>query len=180
LFGFLGGRAARVAVTVIDEMPKLKSGLTVASIDPVAVAREFLENVFQAMKLKVNIDLETQSENVTFNLHGDDLGILIGKHGQTLDALQYLTNLAAHRDSEERIRIVIDVEDYRKRRVDTLSRLARRLADQVKLSGDKVVLEPMSPQERKVIHMTLQDDYRITTYSEGEEPFRKVIIALKK
>ncbi len=125
------------------------------------------------MKLDVRIEKLTAAEQVTLNLRGEDLGILIGKHGQTLDALQYLTNLAAHRDSEERVRVVIDVEDYRKRREETLARLAHRLADRVKLRGERVVLEPMSPHERKVIHTTLQDDLRVTTYSEGEEPFRK-------
>ena len=108
------------------------------------------------------------------------MGILIGKHGQTLDALQYLTNLVANKNSSERIRIIIDVEDYRERRIETLSRLAVRLADKVKRNGERVVLEPMNPHERKIIHMALQNDRRITTLSEGEEPYRKVIIELKK
>lgn len=107
------------------------------------------------------------------------MGILIGKHGQTLDALQYLTNLVANKNSSERIRIIIDVEDYRERRIETLSRLAVRLADKVKRNGERVVLEPMNPHERKIIHMALQNDRRITTLSEGEEPYRKVVIELK-
>ncbi|MDR3588733.1 MAG: RNA-binding cell elongation regulator Jag/EloR [Negativicutes bacterium] len=178
LFGLLGGKPAKVLVTLKDEPEEKKSSLP--KTDPVVVAKEFLQNVFAAMKLDVKIEKMSGLDNVTLNLRGDDLGILIGKHGQTLDALQYLTNLAAHRDSEDRMRIVIDVEDYRKRRAETLERLARRLADKVKSRGEKVVLEPMSPHERKIIHMTLQDDYRVTTYSEGEEPFRKVVIDLKK
>jgi spoIIIJ-associated protein len=178
LFGILGGKPAKVLVT-LKEAPAAEISLPPKS-DPVVVAKEFLQNVFEAMKLEVNIEKMNGLDNVTLNLRGDDLGILIGKHGQTLDALQYLTNLAAHRDSEERLRIVLDVEDYRKRRAETLERLARRLADKVKTRGEKVILEPMSPHERKIIHMTLQDDYRVTTYSEGEEPFRKVVIALKK
>ena len=105
---------------------------------------------------------------------------MIGKHGQTLDALQYLTNLTANRDAEGKVRIVLDVEDYRQRRTDTLTRLASRLGDNVKRRGDKVVLEPMSSNERKIIHMALQNDQRIVTYSEGEEPYRKVVIALKR
>jgi spoIIIJ-associated protein len=187
LFGFLGGKPAKVRVSVIDEQqeekkivktPEAKSGQP--QEDPVEVAKEFLHKIFAAMKLDVKIEKMTNVDNVTLNLRGEDLGILIGKHGQTLDALQYLTTLAAHRDSDDRVRIVLDVEDYRKRRAETLVRLANRLADKVRTRGEKVVLEPMSPQERKIIHMALQDDNRVTTYSEGEEPFRKVVIALKK
>lgn len=191
LFGLLGGKPARVRVSLKEakailpaETPPAKDVQAAKADkpqgDPVGAAKAFLQSVFKAMKLDVKIEKLTAAEQVTLNLRGDDLGILIGKHGQTLDALQYLTNLAAHRDSEERVRVVIDVEDYRKRREETLARLAHRLADRVKLRGERVVLEPMSPHERKVIHTTLQDDLRVTTYSEGEEPFRKVIIALKK
>jgi len=187
LFGFLGGKPARVRVELVDTQGAVPQEKKVrASVadkpasDPVEVAKTFLMSVFKAMKLDVKIEKLTGIEQVTLNLRGEDLGILIGKHGQTLDALQYLTNLAAHRDSEERVRIIIDVEDYRKRREETLVRLAQRLADRVKLRGEKVVLEPMSPHERKIIHTALQDDLRVTTFSEGEEPFRKVVIALKK
>ena len=187
LFGFLGGKPARVRVELIgnqSDATQEKQVKTNAAgkpgSDPVEAAKLFLMSVFKAMKLDVKIEKLTGIEQVTLNLRGEDLGILIGKHGQTLDALQYLTNLAAHRDSEERVRIIIDVEDYRKRREETLVRLAQRLADRVKLRGEKVVLEPMSPHERKIIHTALQDDLRVTTFSEGEEPFRKVVIALKK
>jgi spoIIIJ-associated protein len=176
LFGLIGGKPAKVRVWVPEQVA-VKGD---PSIDPVEVAKDFLQSIFAAMKIDVAIERMTHSDHVTLNLRGEDLGILIGKHGQTLDALQYLTNLAAHRDSAERLRIILDVEDYRKRREETLTRLAKRLADKVRIRGEKVVLEPMSPQERKIIHMTLQDDYRVTTYSEGEEPFRKVIITLKK
>lgn len=191
LFGFLGSKPARVRVELIAGQtpaaaaaPKEKKERAVAAdkaaTDPVEVAKAFLLSVFKAMKLNVKIEKMTGIDQVTLNLRGEDLGILIGKHGQTLDALQYLTNLAAHRDSDERVRIVIDVEDYRKRREETLVRLAQRLADRVKFRGEKVVLEPMSPHERKIIHTALQDDHRVTTFSEGEEPFRKVVITLKK
>lgn len=187
LFGFLGGKPARVRVGLVDGQTaapqEKKARVSLAdkpASDPVEVAKTFLVSVFKAMKLNVKIEKLTGTDQVTLNLRGEDLGILIGKHGQTLDALQYLTNLAAHRDSEERVRIIIDVEDYRKRREETLVRLAQRLADRVKLRGEKVVLEPMSPHERKIIHTALQDDLRVTTFSEGEEPFRKVVIALKK
>ena len=166
LFGFIGSKLARVKVTV-------------RAIDPIEEAKEFLVKVFEAMNITVLLEKITHEDHVIINLRGNDLGVLIGKHGQTLDALQYLTNLAANRDADERSRIVLDVEDYRKRRAETLSRLAMRLADKVKRRGEKVVLEPMSPQERKIIHMALQNDYRVVTYSEGDEPYRKVVIALK-
>lgn len=167
--GFLGfgSKPARVRVQV-------------QKIDPVEVAKEFLRNIFTQMDLAVEIEEIPGSEVINFNFRGDELGILIGKHGQTLDALQYLTNLAANRDAEERVRIVLDVENYRQRRAETLNRLALRLADKVRRNGERVSLEPMSPHERKIIHMALQNDRRITTYSEGEDPYRKVVIALKR
>lgn len=167
LFGFIGKKPAKVRVTV---MP----------MDPIKVALEFLQHIFDLMKLEVQIEKVSGLDYTGFNVRGNDLGILIGKHGQTLDALQYLTNLTANRDSDSKVRIVLDVEDYRQRRTETLNRLAVRLADTVKRRGEKVVLEPMSPNERKIIHMALQDDNRVITYSEGEEPYRKIVIALKK
>lgn len=145
----------------------------------VAAAKLFLENVFQSMGLSVNMEKRIVDGAVTFNLHGDDLGILIGKHGQTLDSLQYLTNLVANKASQERTRFVIDIENYRQRRVETLMVLAKKLASQVKRTREKVVLEPMTPHERKIIHMALQDDRRVTTNSEGEEPHRYVVIELR-
>jgi len=165
--GFIGTKLAKVRVTV-------------KPIDPMKVAQEFLENIFDLMKLEVQIEKISKQDNTIFNIRGNDLGILIGKHGQTLDALQYLTNLTANRDTDSKVRIVLDVEDYRQRRADTLTRLASRLADNVRRRGEKVVLEPMSSNERKIIHMALQNDQRIVTYSEGEEPYRKVVIALKR
>lgn len=145
-------------------------------------AKEFLQKIFNAMRIEVVMEkfINKNEGVVTFKLHGSDMGILIGKHGQTLDSLQYLTNLVANKNSAERIRIVIDIEDYRERRVETLNRLAQRLADKVKRTGERVVLEPMNPHERKIIHVALQNDRRITTLSEGEEPYRRVVIELKK
>jgi len=164
--GFIGTKLAKVRVTV-------------KPIDPMKVAQDFLENIFNLMKLEVQIEKIVKQDNTVFNIRGNDLGILIGKHGQTLDALQYLTNLTANRDTESKVRIVLDVEDYRQRRAETLNRLAFRLADNVRRRGEKVVLEPMSSNERKIIHMALQNDQRVVTYSEGDEPYRKVVIALK-
>lgn len=150
--------------------------------EAVNAAKEFLQKVFNAMKIDVVMEkfINKNDGSVTFKLHGDDMGILIGKHGQTLDSLQYLTNLVANKNSSERVRVIIDVEDYRDRRVETLSRLAVRLADKVKRTGERVALEPMNPHERKIIHMALQGDRRVTTLSEGDDPYRHVVIELKK
>ena len=154
----------------------------VVNDEAVAKAREFLQKVFHAMKIEVVMEkfVNKNDGTVTFKLHGADMGILIGKHGQTLDSLQYLTNLVANKNSVERVRVIIDVEDYRDRRIETLNRLAYRLADKVKRSGERVALEPMNPHERKIIHMALQNDRRVTTLSEGDEPYRHVVIELKK
>ena len=154
----------------------------VVSDESVAKAREFLQKVFNAMKIDVVMEkfVNKNDGSVTFKLHGADMGILIGKHGQTLDSLQYLTNLVANKNSAERVRVIIDVEDYRDRRIETLNRLAYRLADKVKRSGERVALEPMNPHERKIIHMALQNDRRVTTLSEGDEPYRHVVLELKK
>ncbi|MCX7970790.1 MAG: protein jag [Negativicutes bacterium] len=145
----------------------------------VAAAKDFLQAVFRAMGIPVSLEKLRSKEAVVLNLRGENLGVLIGKHGQTLDALQYLTGLVVNRrsDGEERTRIILDVEDYRRRRHDTLKKLAVRLAAQVKREGVSKVLEPMSSQERKVIHTTLQADRLVTTVSEGEEPRRKVVIS---
>ncbi len=150
--------------------------------EAIAKAKEFLQKIFAAMKIEVAMEkfINKNDGSVTFKLHGDDMGILIGKHGQTLDALQYLTNLVANKNSADRVRVIIDVEDYRDRRVETLTRLANRLADKVKRTGERVALEPMNPHERKIIHMALQGDRRVTTLSEGDEPHRHVVIELKK
>lgn len=150
--------------------------------EAIAKAKEFLQKIFTAMKIEVAMEkfINKNDGSVTFKLHGDDMGILIGKHGQTLDALQYLTNLVANKNSADRVRVIIDVEDYRDRRVETLTRLANRLADKVKRTGERMALEPMNPHERKIIHMALQGDRRVTTLSEGDEPHRHVVIELKK
>jgi spoIIIJ-associated protein len=188
--GLIGGRPAKVAVTLIKkEEPKEEETITVETEeampvvgeDPIAVGKAFLMDVFAKMNLTVAIEVEEKEEVVLFDLKGNDLGILIGRHGQTLDALQYLTNLAANKHAGEgRKRIVLDVEDYRKRREETLVRLAQRLANKVKRRNQRIVLEPMSRHERKIIHMALQDDPQIATYSEGEEPYRKIVIAVKR
>ena len=168
--------------------PEIEEGAALDSVkttegseEAVLIAREFLQKLLKEMQYDAIMEkFSNKAENATtFKLHGPGMGALIGKHGQTLDALQYLTNLVANKHSEARVRIIVDVENYRERRRQTLERLAKRLADKVKRTSTKAVLEPMNPYERKIIHMTLQDDPEVTTYSEGEEPYRKTIIDLK-
>lgn len=134
------------------------------------------------MDLKVEIIIEKAEDGNTYNveLKGDDMGILIGKRGQTLDSLQYLANLAVNKNSEEYIKVKIDTEDYRKRRKETLENLAKNIAYKVKRTKRPVSLEPMNPFERRVIHSALQNDKFVTTHSEGEEPYRHVVVTLKE
>lgn len=144
--------------------------------------REFLGKVFDAMNLTVEvlIEKEENSNVVNVELKGDDMGVLIGKRGQTLDSLQYLTNLAVNKNAEEYVKVKIDTEDYRKRRRETLENLAKNIAYKVKRTKRPVSLEPMNPFERRVIHSALQNDKFVTTHSEGEEPYRHVVVTLKR
>ncbi len=149
---------------------------------PDVVVNDFLTRVFDAMGMDVEIELTENKENNTLeiDLRGNEMGILIGKRGQTLDSLQYLVSLVANKNSEEYIRIKLDTENYRKRRKDTLENLARNIAYKVKRTKRSVSLEPMNPYERRVIHSALQNDRYVTTHSEGDEPFRHVVVNLKK
>ncbi len=144
--------------------------------------REFLSKVFDAMGLVVEIIItsDEEEENV-FNVDmiGDDMGVLIGKRGQTLDALQYLTNLAVNKRLDTNVRVKLDTEDYRRRRKETLENLAKNVAAKVKRTGQPVELEPMNPYERRVIHYALQNDRYVTTHSEGEGPERHVIVSMR-
>ena len=147
---------------------------------PIKKAEDFLQQIFRAMDLEVAIERKDRPHSIELNLSGHNLGILIGKHGQTLDALQYLVNLAANQGlTEERVRIILDIEDYRERREETLYRLAARLAERCCRTNQRVVLEPMNRHERKIIHLALQENHRVLTYSAGDEPFRKVVIEPK-
>ena len=144
--------------------------------------REFLNKVFAAMDLQVEIIIDRPEDGnvVNVELKGDDMGVLIGKRGQTLDSLQYLTNHAVNKHAEKFVKVKIDTEDYRKRRRETLENLARNIAYKVKRTKHPVSLEPMNPFERRVIHSTLQNDKFVTTHSEGEEPYRHVVVTLKR
>lgn len=144
--------------------------------------KEFLASVFSAMNMEVEILVKVNEEEklIDVELKGEDMGILIGKRGQTLDSLQYLTNLAINKHSENYYKVKVDTEDYRKRRKDTLENLAKNIAYKVKRTKRSVDLEPMNPFERRIIHSALQNDKFVTTHSEGEEPYRHVVVTLKK
>lgn len=138
--------------------------------------RVFLSKIFEEMKLDVVIDIKEKNNYLIFDLKGDNLGILIGRRGDTLDSLQFLLNLVINEKNSVKIKGIIDIENYRAKREETLIGLSHKLAAKARKTGQKVVLEPMNPQERRIIHMALQNDRRVTTYSEGEEPYRKVVI----
>lgn len=145
-------------------------------------AKTFLNEVFAAMNMVVVINVEFDADNkeMVIDLSGDDMGVLIGKRGQTLDSLQYLTSLVVNKGEEDYIRVKVDTENYRKRRQDTLENLAKNIAFKVKKSRRPFSLEPMNPYERRIIHSTLQGDKYVQTKSEGEEPYRKVVVFPKK
>ena len=145
-------------------------------------AVEFLNDVFKAMEMDVDIEIEyNEVENqMNIELSGDEMGMLIGKRGVTLDSLQYLTNRVANKMQEGYVRVKLDTEDYRRRRKETLENLAKNIASKVKRTRRTVSLEPMNPYERRIIHSALQNDKYVVTRSEGEEPFRHVVISLKK
>lgn len=164
LLGFLGGgKTVKVRVTVKEDLGQA-AGL-------------FLREMLVNMGVLAQVEVFRRKDNTTLNINGKDLGILIGKHGQTLDAIQYLVNLSVNKDQPEKERIIVDVEGYRHRREETLKKLALRMADKVKRENKKQVLEPMSPHERRIIHATLQNYKEVYTYSEGEDPYRHVIIS---
>lgn len=166
-FGLIGARVAKIRATE-KELTPLERG------------QEFLKKIFKSMHKDIQIECIEEDITYKFNLIGDDLGVLIGKHGQTLDSLQYLTNMAANKNvTGARVRIVLDVENYRKRREETLCQLAERLANKARKYRTKVVLEPMNRHERKIIHMALQDYADIITYSDGVEPHRKIVVDIK-
>ena len=150
---------------------------------PVDEVKKFLQDVFKAMNLnnvEILVDTDENYSYLDIDLKGDDMGVLIGKRGQTLDSLQSLASLVVNKNSENFIRVKLDTENYRKRRKDTLENLAKNIAFKVKKSRRVVSLEPMNPYERRIIHSALQNDKYVSTHSEGEEPFRHVVVTLKK
>ncbi|MEI7028019.1 RNA-binding cell elongation regulator Jag/EloR [Paenibacillus sp. y28] len=165
LFGLFGVKDARVELELLP--------------DALEEAVQFLQDVFEAMNLEVTIEQTKDSEGTLFQLSGPEMGIVIGRRGQTLDSLQYLTNIVANRYSDKFVRIGLDAEQFRSRRKQTLEELSERLARRVIKTRKEVVLEPMSSQERKIIHSALQNHGQVKTYSKGEEPNRRVVIAVK-
>ena len=148
----------------------------------IAKANSFLKEVFDAMKMEVKVDTKfNASENILdVELSGAEMGVLIGKRGQTLDSLQYLISLVVNRDVQDYIHVKVDTENYRERRKATLENLAKNISIKLKKTRQSVALEPMNPYERRIIHSALQNDRYVTTHSEGDEPFRRVVVTLKK
>ena len=170
--GILGG--------LIGAKPAVIRAAKIETIDDKAT--DFLKDVFGAMGLSVdvNVKLNEEEKELEIDLSGDEMGILIGKRGQTLDSLQYLVSLVVNKESEDYLRVKLDTENYRERRKETLETLAKNIAYKVKRTRRSVSLEPMNPYERRIIHSAIQNDKYVFTRSEGEEPFRHVVIALKR
>ena len=147
---------------------------------PAIRAEEFLKNVTSLMGLEVSFDITEDEYAMLINMQGDNQGILIGHRGETLDALQYLTSLQVNKGGKEYRRVTLDTEGYRAKREQTLIALAGRMANKVHKSGRRMMLEPMNPYERRILHATLQDNPYVTTHSEGEEPNRRVVITPKR
>ncbi len=196
--GFLGigARDARVKVTLkkahSEEATPVRAEASVSAEaekeerpkkeslgSPEEDAKKFLGDIFSAMNLDVNIDAKMDEQSISIDLSGDNMGIVIGKRGDTLDSLQYLTSLVVNQRNEGYIKVSIDTENYREKRTEALLALSDRLAEKVTKTGKKFTLEPMNPYERRIIHSNLQSSETVTTYSVGSEPYRKVVIAPK-
>lgn len=162
--GFLGFGAKETRIKVIK-----KNKATDIAVD-------FLKSLLVKMNISAEIEAEQVEDNLSINMIGTDMAILIGKRGQTLDSLQYLVSLVVNKDRDDYIRVVLDTENYRMKRKETLENLAGKLAFKVKKSRKNVILEPMNPYERRIIHSALQNNPYVSTKSEGDEPFRKVVI----
>lgn len=182
----LGTTSDQVEIEILDKgasgllgifSSKMAKVKVIKKVDIKDVAINFLNDVFNKMNMKVDIDIKLdQNNNMDIELSGDNMGVLIGKRGQTLDSLQYLISLVVNKNSDQYVRIKLDTENYRSRRKETLENLASNIAYKVRKTGRKFTLEPMNPYERRIIHSTLQNNRYVKTHSEGEEPFRKVII----
>ncbi|MFC4302072.1 RNA-binding cell elongation regulator Jag/EloR [Cohnella boryungensis] len=166
LFGLIGAKEAKVELELLP--------------DGVEEAIQFLRDVAGAMELSVSVERMDENDAIRINVTGSDLGILIGRRGQTLDSLQYLTNIVANRHSDHHLRIVLDAEQFRERRRQTLEALSERMAMKAIRTRKEIVLEPMTAQERKIIHARLQTNPNIKTYSQGDEPNRRIVIAPKQ
>lgn len=180
----------KVEITVIDQGSKgffnlIGTKPAIISVtkkrDRIEEAKKFLNDVLSKMKIEADINIDESSEAVKINLKGPKMGSIIGYRGETLDSLQYLTSLVVNKVKEDKYkRVILDTENYRQKREETLKRLANKIAYKVKKSGRAIKLEPMNPYERRVIHSELQNNMFVKTFSEGEEPYRKVVVELKK
>jgi len=164
--GFIGTKMAKVKITIID--------------DPEEDVKKFLRDLFIGMDLEVEVKTKIEENVLNVNLEGPNMGVVIGRRGQTLDSVQYLASLVVNKNRDEYLKVFIDTENYRQKREETLIRLANKMAGKVRKVGKTLVLEPMNPYERRIIHATLQGNPFVQTYSEGEEPYRKVAITPKK
>lgn len=170
LFGIIGAKPARVRVTLLHSIES-----------KVEAAESFLRELLRLMGVEATVASSLGEENlVNLSISGRRVGTVIGRRGQTLDAIQYLVNLAANRGEGPRVRFLLDAEGYREKRAETLRNLAARLAERVHRERRKVFLEPMSALERRIVHLALVDDDRVETHSEGEEPYRRVVIVPKR
>ena len=170
---------AKVEVKKEEKKPVVRTEEQIAAMK--AEAEKFLTGVFKAMEIPVDITIEYDKENdcLSVDFAGEDMGILIGKRGQTLDSLQYLTSLVVNKGQQDYVRVKLDTENYRSRRKDTLENLAKNIAFKVRKTRKPVVLEPMNPYERRIIHSALQGNKFVETYSEGNEPYRHVVVVYK-
>ncbi|NLI88918.1 MAG: protein jag [Epulopiscium sp.] len=148
-------------------------------INPAQIGEEFLAEILEKMGVEAEIETKTSKNQIDMNISGEKMGLIIGKRGETLDAIQYLVNLAVNKNTDTYTRVIIDTENYRKRREETLRKLANRLAKRAAQTNQKVVLEPMNPYDRRIIHAALQKSKIARTYSEGKEPYRRVVIVPK-
>ena len=166
VLGLFGGKEAKVRVTLIDDI-KVEVGT-------------YISNILEKMDIDATISVSLVEDSVRVDISGDDVGILIGRRGETLDAIQYLTSLVINKDREDYVRVIVDVENYRQKREETLITLAYRMADRVEKYKKSVTLEPMTPYERRIIHSALQGRFLVETSSIGEEPNRRVVVRIKK
>ena len=180
----LGVKNARIRATVKEKSaPPISEALPLRALsDPqvAETAKKTLQDILRLLEVEATVDLEEDSERILLNIKGDGSGLLIGRKGQTLDALEYLINKIVHKDAEDKKRIVVDTENYRLRREDSLVKLAQRLAGKAKRLGRPVTISPMSAHDRRIIHLALQDDKNLRTWSTGSGLYRKVIISPEK
>ena len=183
IFEELGIKKPHISLDEIEETEeteKTKQAAvveTAESVDPQAIAKNFLADVLVKMDIKAEIETSRVKEQIKINISGDKMGLLIGKRGENLDALQYLVNLVVNKNTEKYTRVILDTENYRQRREETLKKLAFRLAKKASQTKQKIVLEPMNPYDRRIIHSALQNSKTVKTHSDGREPYRKVVIS---